>query len=251
NATMYDEAVQNYNKTSGKDCRFCHAFPDLRPGGDYAEEANVVDEAAEQESSRSIPASYPNHVWSVDRTQVLLWGLWPIYVLVAIDHLSRKVVAAVPLEGPNAGWVCDALEAAFRVLGPPKHIISDHEGVFIGGAFKELLDAWNVKPRLGAVGKHGSIAVTERVIKTLKYEWLFRVPLIRGFDHLTSLCSNFAIWYNEWRPHSTLGGARPDDFYRRDLPEHVPRTAKRALPRIERRHFAEARVTGFRLPRAA
>lgn len=34
NATMYDAAVQSYNKTSGKDCRFCHAFPDLLPGGD-------------------------------------------------------------------------------------------------------------------------------------------------------------------------------------------------------------------------
>ncbi len=97
-------------------------------------------------------------------------------------------MAAVPLEGPNAGWVCDALDEAFRAFGPPRHLISDHEGVFIGAAFKELLDSWRVKHRFGAVGKHGSIAVTERVIKTLKYEWLFRVPLIRGFDHLEQLC---------------------------------------------------------------
>lgn len=42
----------------------------------------------------------------------------------------------------------------------------------IGDAFAELLRQWNIKPRLGVVGKNGSIAVTERVIKTLKYEWL-------------------------------------------------------------------------------
>ena len=35
---------------------------------------------------------------------------------------------------------------------------------------ERLLSQWNIKPRVGAVGKHGSIAVTERVIKTLKYE---------------------------------------------------------------------------------
>jgi transposase InsO family protein len=214
------------------------------------ESVNAADKPTEQQAARPIPASYPNHVWSIDRTSVLRWGLWPIHILVAIDHFSRKVVTVCPLEGPNAGWVCDALEDAFRAFGPPRHIISDHEGVFIGAAFTDLLKHWHVKPRLGAVGKHGSIAVTERVIKSLKYEWLFRAPLIKGFDHLASLCSDFTLWYNEWRPHMTLDGARPDDFYGRDRPEAVPKNAKVVPLQIERRHFAEARVTGFRLPRA-
>jgi len=99
--------------------------------------------------------------------------------------------------------------------------------------------------------RHGSIAVTERIIWTLKYEWLFRVPLIRGFDHLVFLCSDFSVWYNNWRPHMTLDGARPDDCYARDLPEPVPRNAKVVPLEIERRYFEETRVTGFRLPRAA
>ncbi len=213
--------------------------------------AKSADEPYKEETGRSIVASYPNHVWSVDRTLVSLWGLWPTYVFVAIDHFSRKVVAALPLEGPNAGWVCDALERAFRAFGPPRHLISDHEGVFIGVAFSELLDKWHVKLRLGAVGKHGSIAVTERVIWTLKYEWLFRPPLIKGFDHLASLCADFAVWYNGWRPHMRLDGARPDDVYGRDLPEPVARDAKVLPVTIERRYFSETRVTGYRLPKAA
>jgi len=44
---------------------------------------------------RSIPAWYPNHVWSVDTTMVLCWGLWPIHVFVVIDHFSRKVMCHV------------------------------------------------------------------------------------------------------------------------------------------------------------
>ena len=36
--------------------------------------------------------------------------------------------------------------------------------------------------------KHGSISVTERVIKTLRCEWLKHVPIIKNFDHLTMLC---------------------------------------------------------------
>lgn len=34
NATIYDTAITTYNRSSGKDCRFCHTFPDLEPGGD-------------------------------------------------------------------------------------------------------------------------------------------------------------------------------------------------------------------------
>jgi len=56
--------------------------------------------------------------------------------------------------------VVDALEEAFLCHGAPKHIISDQERVFTGEALTELLADWNVKQRFGAVGKHGSIAVT-------------------------------------------------------------------------------------------
>ena len=211
----------------------------------------VSDEPRKEETSPPFPASFANHVWSVDCTSVLCWGLWPTNIFVAIDHFSRKVVRAVPLEGPNAAWICDALEAAFQKLGPPKHIISDKGAVFRSAAVQELLRAWGVKHRFGAVGKHGSIAVTERVIWTLKYEWLFRVPLIKGFDHLERLCASFVDWHNAWRPHARLAGACPDDFYGRDLPELVAHDAKVVPPTIERRYFADTRVTGFRLPQAA
>lgn len=124
-------------------------------------------------------------------------------------------MAATPLKGPNAGWINNALESAIEKYGPPKHIISDQAHVFTGTVFAELLGKYHIKPRLGAIGKHGSIAVTERVNKTLKYEWLKRVALIKGIDHLTELCNEFELWYNSWRPHMTLDGNRPDDVFLR------------------------------------
>jgi len=200
---------------------------------------------------RQIPAFYPNHVWSIDHTIVFNWRIWPTYVLFAIDHYSRKVVAVIPVEGPNAAWTIDALEDAFRKLGPPKHVITDQHGVFISKAFDELMKNWNIKQRFGAIGKHGSICVTERVIKTFKYEYLSRVPLIRGFSHLSKLCESFDEWYNEWRPHMTLDGSRPNDYYCRDIPEPVARDAKTVPLNIEKRLFKETRITGYRLKNAA
>ena len=209
------------------------------------------EKTEEKPESRSIPGWYPNHVWSVDTTKVWCWGLWPIQVLVAIDHFSRKVVCVVPLEGPNAGWIIEALEQAMRKHGAPKHIISDQAPVFVGDAFAELLKQWNVKPRFGAVGKHGSIAVTERVIKTFKYEWLRCVPIIRGFDHLALLCDEFESWYNAWRPHMAIEGFRPDDLYYSRKPEVPKREAKTVPSNIERHVFAETRLTAYRLKTAA
>ncbi|RPJ30944.1 MAG: transposase [Planctomycetaceae bacterium] len=151
----------------------------------------------------------------------------------------------------NAGWIIEALEQVMRKHGAPNHMISDQASVFIGDAFAGLLKQWNTKPRLGAVGKHGSIAVTERVIKTLKYEWLHYVPIIKGFDHLTSLCVQFENWYNAWRPHMTLDGFRPDDLYYSRKPEPPKRDAKTVPSNIERHVFAETRLTAYCLKAAA
>jgi transposase InsO family protein len=68
---------------------------------------------------------------------------------------------------------------------------------------------------LGAIGEHGSIAVIERLILTLKQSiaWLTLVPLrrrvsLRELRYLTAR-------YNRHRPHMTLGGRTPDEVYHR------------------------------------
>ena len=204
-------------------------------------------QAQESAQPRQIVARHPNHVWSVDRTRVMRWGIWPTWVLVAIDHFSRAVVAVAPLEGPNAGWVVDVLEGAFLRHGPPKHLISDQEGVFVSEVFAELLRDWHVKQRFGAVGRHGSIAVTERLIWTLKHQWLARIVLIRGLDHLGELLADFEVYYNQHRCHQRLGGATPAMIYEGGNWQKPDRLAKTLRCPIRLRHFREQRITIYEL----
>ncbi len=89
--------------------------------------------------------------------------------------------------------------------------------------------------------------MTERANKTLKYEWLKRVVLIRGFKHLTELCDEFQTWYNQWRPHMTLDGLRPNDVFYGNPPEMPGHDAKEVPPNIEQRYFSQARTMGYRL----
>ena len=222
-----------------------------RPKPRKTHESSAKPKKVEDEQARSIPAWYPNHVWSIDTTMVYCWGLWPIHICVVIDHFSRKVMAAVPLEGPNAGWINNAMESAIEKYGPPKHIISDQGGVFIGDVFADLMDTYEILHRFGAIGKHGSIAVTERVNKTLKYEWLKRIAIIKDLGHLATLCKEFGTWYNTWRPHMTIDGLRPDDVYYDRKPDKPTREAKTVPCNIEQHFFQETRITGYRLTKAA
>ena len=222
-----------------------------RPAPDKKPTSATTKKTVENEELKSIPTWYPNHVWSIDTTKLLCWGLWPIQLCVVIDHFSRKVVSVTPLEGRNAGWIINALETAIEKHGAPRHIISDQGSVFIGDVFADLMERRSIMPRLGAIGKHGSISVTERVIKTLKYEWLKRVPIIKNFDHLTELCDEFESWYNLWRPHMKLEGLRPDDVYYDRKPEKPDRTSKTVPSSIERHLFQQTRVTGYRLKSVA
>ncbi len=90
-------------------------------------------------------------------------------------------------------------------------------------------------------------STTERVIRTLKYEWLNRVPVIRGLEHLGRLLCDFAVYYNEYRGHAKLGGAIPSVLHRGEQWTKPERSAKILPVDAERRVFADTRVTAYRL----
>jgi len=160
-------------------------------------------------------------------------------------------VAVTPLEGPNAGMVINALEAAFKNTGKPKHLISDHGSVFTSAAFREFIDSNRVKIRYGAIGEHGSIAVTERVIETLKYEWLKKVAIIRGFRYLERLCSEFTEWYNVWLSHEFLSSVTPTKVFRDKAVPIVLKNTKDVPENILVKRFEETKVTAYGLKKAA
>jgi len=113
----------------------------------------------------------------------------------------------------------------------PKHLIVDQGPQF---NCEHLKDVWckarNIRYRFGAVGKHGSIAIVERFHRTFKE--IVRVMTVpedqTEFEHEATL---IVQWYNEHRPHDTLGGKTPNEAY-------LSRAPAREQPRIEpRKHW--------------
>ena len=70
-----------------------------------------------------------------------------------------------------------------------------------------------IKPRYGAIGRHGSLAVIERLMLTVKLllRCLALVPLRHAA--MRRELSLVAAWYNGARPHMSLGGRTPDEVY--------------------------------------
>jgi transposase InsO family protein len=106
----------------------------------------------------------------------------------------------------------------------PKHLISDKGSQFWCDGFKEWCRDNGIKPRFGAIGQHGSIAITERLILTLKQGigWFLLVLLRR--EAFRTMLGHLAAWYNAHRPHASLAGRTPDEVYhRKRAANHQPR----------------------------
>ncbi len=193
----------------------------------------------------AVTAKRPNHVWHLDLTTVPIvsgfWAswfpfalpqCWPFcwWVAVAIDHYSRRLIsiATFPTK-PDSQVICRFLESAIRSAGAtPDHLVCDKDRIFWCETFKDWCRREGIKPRYGAVGEHGSIAVVERAIRTLKDECTRRILVPQRRREFRRELMSFQDWYNEHRSHMTLEGRTPNEIY-------FGRRPANRLPRLEPR----------------
>jgi putative transposase len=184
---------------------------------------------------RIVTAKYPNHLWHVDLTVVPTGGFWTTWqpfslpqcwpfcywVAVVIDHFSRRVMGVTAFtKQPDCKAVCSFLGRTISKVGKaPRYMICDRGSQFDSDAFRKWCKRKGIQhPRYGAIGKHGSIAVVERVILTIKC--LLRcLPYVsdRREAFLAELLATVE-WYNALRPHTWLGGKTPNEAYHGTFP---------------------------------
>jgi putative transposase len=137
-----------------------------------------------------------------------------------VDHFSRRVLgAAVFPKEPTASDLTRLLDRLCRTLGcRPAHLITDHGVQFTAEAFRRWCRRHRIRQRFGAIGKYGSLAVVERLIRSMKTECtrLVLVPFVRAaFQREVDL---YVAWFNAERPHSRFGARTPDEIYFGGMP---------------------------------
>ena len=116
-----------------------------------------------------------------------------------------------------------------KVRAKPKYLISDKGPQFWCEGFKEWCRHRGIRPRFGAVGRHGSIALIERFIRSMKEEGLRRMLLPLSRRNFRRELDLYTTWYNGRRPHTALDGATPDERYIRKRPANrAPRYEPRS-----------------------
>ena len=140
---------------------------------------------------RVVTSKYPNHVWLADLTALPIgsgfWVSWLSFSLpqcwpfcwwtgVVMDHYSRRVMGITLFwREPSSQAMRAFLDRAMHANNArPRHMITDRGPQFDCRKYRPWCRGKGIKPRFGALGQHGSIAVTERLILTLKQNlaWL-------------------------------------------------------------------------------
>ena len=181
-------------------------------------------------SGRVVTARYSNHLWHVDLTVVptgRFWSPWfpfslpqcwpfAFWVGVIVDHFSRRVMGITAFKSQPTS---DAVRAFLgrtiaKAQKAPRHIVCDRGKQFDCSGFRTWCHRKGIKPpRYGAIGHHGSIAVVERAILTMKCLLARLLFVSYRRDAFMRELTAAADWHNEHRPHSWLRGQTPNERY--------------------------------------
>lgn len=129
------------------------------------------------------------------------------WIYIVLDVNSRAVLSTTAVTTVNAVNAMTALRKAITVLHKKGiHekllIMSDGGSDFTSALFQgycQTLGAW-VRAR---VNQKGGMGILERLNRTFKYDYLFRLE-INSFQDLIDSLQGFRSWYNTVRLHSSL-----------------------------------------------
>ncbi|MEN6451708.1 MAG: DDE-type integrase/transposase/recombinase [Thermoguttaceae bacterium] len=189
------------------------------------------DDINEPAPARKVTARHANHTWHVDLTTVPI-GLgywcpwfpfalpqcWPFcwWVAVVVDHFSRRAMGVAAFQSQPSSEAVRAFlgRAIAAVKKAPRYIICDRGKQFDCAGFRAWCKRKGIKPpRYGAIGKHGSIAVVERFILTLKTTLSSLTLISFRREAFQRELAAITEWYNSFPPHTWLGGKTPDEKY--------------------------------------
>lgn len=159
---------------------------------------------------RNLAVKRANQVWGIDITYIRLRTGW-MYLVAVLDWFSRFVVSWELEQNLEIGFV---LSAVNKALGQAKPEIcnSDQGSHFTSPQYTALLQAAEVKISMDGKGRALDNIFTERLWRTIKYEEVYLKEYGSPREARQEL-SAYLTFYNQERPHQSLGYKTPADVY--------------------------------------
>ncbi len=160
---------------------------------------------------RQFLATHAHAILAVDFAHVDTIFLRRLYLLVVIEHGTRRVHIAGITAHPTGAWVTQ--QARNLLMNLDDHaerfqfLIRDRDSKFTA-AFDAVLAGADIRIIRTPVRAPRANAIAERWIGTLRRECLDHL-LITGPRHLTVVLQEYLAHYNTHRPHRSLGQHPP------------------------------------------
>ncbi len=158
--------------------------------------------------------AYPNQVWVCDITYLeIQFGF--AYLFVLMDLFSRYIVGWHVSNSLAAEGALTCLQMALKQLPRiPQGLIhhSDHGVQYASHAYLEALYQNCISPSMGAVGNCYDNIFAERLMGTLKNEYLLD-SRFSDLSQVTIAVQEVVYQYNTDRPHLSLNLAVPHTVY--------------------------------------
>ena len=141
-------------------------------------------------------------------------ALTRLYVLVLIEHGTRRMHLGGVTANPTGEWTVQQARNLALGLGlgqrfeNTRFLIRDRGSNFTG-SFDAVFQATGTRILVSAIQAPRMNAICERLVGTLRREFLDRV-LILGERHLHAVLTDYQAHYNTARPHQGIAQHVPD-----------------------------------------
>lgn len=178
---------------------------------------NMKIKASRRANTRKPRPERPNQWWGIDMTKVMIEGYGWVYVTIAIDWHTKKVVGHHAGEQSKAWHWLAALNKGLNRQLPQGarehnlHLMSDNGCQPTSLSFMKACRDMGVKQAFTSYNNPKGNADTERFMRTLKEElvWINEWTNPQSFYQALD---EWIVYYNTTYLHSTLGYMPPETF---------------------------------------
>ena len=159
---------------------------------------------------RGVKIVRPNQVWSTDITYVPMRQGF-MYLTAIIDWFSRYVLTW-QLSNTLDGHFCRTALQQALTLGRPEIFNTDQGSQFTDQAFTSILISADIRISMDGRGRALDNIFIERFWRSIKYEDIY----LKEYSTVPALMSGlgeYFTFYNQERPHQSLGYQTPAEVY--------------------------------------
>jgi len=160
---------------------------------------------------RGVAVARPNQVWSTDITYIRLAHGF-VYLVAVIDWYSRKVLSWRISNTMDTAFCVDCLEEALQRHGNPEIFNTDQGSQFTSDAFTGALKSRGIAISMDGRGRALDNIFVERLWRSVKYEDVYLKGYRNAMELMLGLTEYF-VFYNDERPHQSLGNRTPAAVY--------------------------------------